>query len=106
MPTQVKLNGRVMHPNDGQPWNGAHINWTFVGFTTTATTQHPSDRGQAIAGPDGRWSVDLWVNQAGDYRSYYVFDFPSNRGIRVILTSDLPSEIEFSQAAIAAPRRP
>jgi hypothetical protein len=100
MADKITLHGQVMHPSSDRPWSEAHINWSFVGFATTATTQRPTDRGTIIADVDGRWSKDFWINQAGDRPSYYVFDFPPDRGLRVKLTQDLPPVCEFSQALL------
>jgi hypothetical protein len=100
MADKITLHGQVMHPSSDRPWSEAHINWSFVGFTTTTTTQRPTDRGTIIADLDGRWSKDFWINQAGDRPSYYVFDFPPDRGLRVKLTRDLPPVCEFSQALL------
>jgi hypothetical protein len=86
-----------MHFYSGLPWGNARIDITYFGYSQTATEQRPSDRHKIRTAIDGKWNIDLWKNQAGDYQSYYEFKFPNDKALKIYLTNDLPSEIEFSQ---------
>lgn len=91
-----------MRPDGSRPWSGATIDITYHGYSQTPTEQRPSDRLQIKTNPDGTWTVSLWMNAEGDYRSYYLFKFPYDQAIRIYLPTGTPSPVEFSQLALAS----
>lgn len=79
-----------------QPWADAEIKILFCGYSQTASEQRPSDRIPIKTAADGSWFVDLWTNELGDYLSYYLFQFPHTKDLKLILPNGLPPENEFS----------
>jgi hypothetical protein len=102
MAQNVLVHGKLMHPDGSRPWENATIDVTYHGYSQTPTEQRPSDRIKTNTEPNGTWAISLWVNAEGDFRSYYSFKFPYDCAIKVYLPVGTPSEIEFSQLAIAS----
>lgn len=109
MADQVLVKGILKRPDDS-PWVGATIGCSYVNFSTTLTTQHPSaDLPSALTAADGSFSFTLWRNSLGDYASHYLFRFPNERVKRkAVILSTTSDTVELSQLLIdsAAPEDP
>jgi hypothetical protein len=107
--TEVLVTGRLVKP-DGSAWADVLVICTFVGLTTTGTTQRPTYRLTDTTAEDGTYSFLLWRNELGDYSSYYLFEFPNdvdtctNEAIKrkAVVTEDTPDVIEVSELLLAS----
>jgi hypothetical protein len=107
--TEVLIIGRLVKP-DGSAWADVLVTCTFVGFTTTKTTQRPTYKLTTKTAVDGTYSFLLWRNTLGDYGSYYLFEFPNdvnsctNEGIKrkAVVTEDTPDVIEVSELLLSS----
>jgi hypothetical protein len=102
----VRIYGQLFYseaPNGvKRPWGDAKIDVQYHGYSQTPTEQRPSDRTPVKINPDGTWETWRWVNAEGDYQSYYTFKFPFDQPIKIYLPAGTPSEIAFSELAIAS----
>ena len=83
-----------------QLWGNARVVVNFHGYSQTAQIQLPNDRQSTYTAADGTYALLLWVNQQGDYSSFYTIDFPNQTTVKIILTGDLPAEIGMSELVL------